>query len=238
MRFHIKICGITQLGDRALIASHGADYGGVLVEIDSPRGLPLAIARDLFDDPPLPMVAVTLDQPVERLVQFERELKPAALQLHGSEPAAIVRRLRKAVSCEIWKVLHLPAAECGGQVDVNETLNRIRQYKQAGVDRFLLDATVIREGTRQMGGTGRTVDWAAARKIRERADCSLFLAGGIHPGNAAEAARQVIPDGLDLSSGVESVPGIKDPEKVLQLIARVREAESAGLGDLTSNLFC
>ncbi|MFB3787799.1 MAG: phosphoribosylanthranilate isomerase [bacterium] len=238
MHFCVKICGITNRGDLALIARQGADYGGVLVEIDSPRGLPLAIAWELFDHPPLPVAAVTLDQPVERLVLIARELKPAALQLHGSEPPKSVARLRSQVSCEIWKVMHLPAAQSGEPVDVNDTVDRIGQYNKAGVDRILLDAAMVRDGKRRLGGTGTTVDWAAARKIRERIGCPLILAGGIHPDNAAAALRAVLPDGLDLSSGVEAAPGIKDPEKVLQLIARVREAETAAWRDLTNNLFC
>ena len=238
MHCRIKICGITTRGDRALIALHGADYGGALVEIGSPRGLTLAGAREIFDQPPLPMVAVTLDQSVERLIQYARELQPAALQLHGSETPETVARLRNEVSCEIWKVIHLPAAESGGAVEVRGIVNRIAQYKQAGVDRFLLDATVVRGGKRHLGGTGKTVDWPTARAIRERIGCPLILAGGIHPDNAAEAVRAVQPDGIDLSWGVESAPGIKDPEKVLRLIARVRAEGAAEGKDLRNNPVC
>lgn len=225
MTCKIKICGITNEVDLELIARSGADYGGVLVEIDSPRGLIFENALGLFINPPLPLVAVTLDRPVEILSQWAVDLLPAALQLHGNESPETVESLKRIVNCEIWKVIHLPAEENSDTVDVDRIIGMMREFLEAGVDRFLVDATIVREGKRHLGGTGKTVDWSLARTIRDRCPRPFIVAGGIHPGNVAEAVRIVHPDGIDLSSGVEREKGKKDTRKVLELIARVRAWE-------------
>ncbi|MBN2326268.1 MAG: phosphoribosylanthranilate isomerase [Candidatus Omnitrophica bacterium] len=225
MHCQIKICGITNQDDLELIAKCGADFGGVLVEIDSPRGLILEKARDLFSHPPLPAAAVTVDRSPEELAKWAAELHPFALQLHGHESPDLAAELKPKVECEIWKVIHLPAAEENEPVDVNAVVQSMNEFAQAGVDRFIVDATIQRGGKRHLGGTGKTVDWRVARALRDRSPKPFMAAGGIHPGNAVEAAAAVRPDGIDLSSGVELTKGKKDPDRVLQLIARVRAWE-------------
>lgn len=221
----IKICGITNAEDQEWIARCGADYGGVLVEIDSPRGLILERAWNLFTDPPLPMVAVTLDRNAEQLIEWMAGLRPAALQLHGYESPEQVACLKKKVDCEIWKVIHLPAAEEGASIDVDAINLQMQDYANAGADRFLVDAAITRQGIKQLGGTGKTVDWQIARTIRQHSPKPFIVAGGIHPGNVAEAITIVRPDGIDLSSGVEFSKGKKDPDKVMDVIARARACE-------------
>lgn len=223
----IKICGITNAEDLELIARYGADFGGVLVEIDSPRALILERAWNLFAEPPLPLVAVTLDRSADRLIEWAAGLRPAALQLHGNEPPHVIERLKEKVDCEVWKVIHLPAADGDEEVDENAVIEQMKEYAQAGTDRLLVDATVMREGKKRLGGTGKTVDWQLARRLRRQSPRPFIVAGGIHPGNAVEAVTIVRPDGIDLSSGVELSRGKKDPEKVIDLIARVRALHDA-----------
>jgi phosphoribosylanthranilate isomerase len=225
MKYKIKICGITNRDDLELIARCGADYGGGLIEIESPRGLTLETAQDLFCDPPLPMVALVLDHSLEKMLRFAEMLHPAVMQLHGYESAETVAALKAQVDCEIWKVIHLPAADNDEPVDVDGALEEIERYTQAGADCFLVDATVTRQGKKHLGGTGKTVDWQAAKTIKERIDKPFIVAGGITPGNVTQAVRVVQPYAVDLSSGVELTKGKKDPDKVLDLITKVRACE-------------
>ena len=152
----------------------------------------------------------------------------AALQLHGYESPDVVADVKKNVNCEIWKVLHLPAAQEGGSVDVDAVIAEMNDYVESGADRFLVDATIKSEGKTILGGTGKTVDWKIAREICLRSPKPFIVAGGIHPDNAADAVTVVKPYGIDLSSGVEQSKGKKDPDKVLQLITRVRACETGG----------
>lgn len=225
MNCKIKICGITNLHDLDTIARCGADYGGVLVEIDSPRGVKLSQAWDLCSDPPLPMVVVTLDQPLNKLLDWAAGLCPVAMQLHGRESPDVVSELKSHLTCEIWKVIHLPPSGEENRIPVDAVLSVMDEYVEAGADRFLLDTAEIRLGKEHLGGTGKTVDWHSARAIRERSVRPLIIAGGIHPGNVVEAITFVRPDGIDLSSGVELAKGKKDPDKVLELITKARSCE-------------
>ncbi|MGC9326337.1 MAG: phosphoribosylanthranilate isomerase [Candidatus Hinthialibacter sp.] len=227
MHCQIKICGITNPQDFELIAKCGADFGGVLVEIDSPRGLSLQQARDLLSHAPLPAAAVVVDRAADELEAWAAQLHPFALQLHGRESPALAAELKPKVACEIWKVIHLPAAEENEPVDVDAVVQSMIEFARAGVDRFIVDATIQRGGKQHLGGTGKTVDWRVARAVRDRSPKPFIAAGGIHPGNAVEAAAAVRPDGIDLSSGVELTQGKKDPDRVLQLITRIRAWEQS-----------
>jgi phosphoribosylanthranilate isomerase len=233
----IKICGISNQSDLELIAKSGADFSGLLIEIESIRAHKVEEAISLCTNPPLPIVAVTLDRTLEQLLAIESALQPFAIQLHGSESVSTVEALKKSVNCELWKVVHLPAAETNQQVQLEPVLQTINQFIQAGIDKILIDATVIRNGERMLGGTGKTVDWQAAKTIRESIDIPFIVAGGINPSNVQDAVQIVKPYAVDLSSGVESVKGKKDPDKVLNLIAKVKACNEQIRGFM-SNRVC
>ncbi len=226
MSYQIKICGLTNREDIEFIARAGADFGGLLINIDSARALRLEQALPLCQQAPLPLVAVTLDRNEKENAHIANTLHPTALQLHGHEPPRLIQSLKQHISCEIWKVIHLPAHPEEKPTGINALLQQMEEYAKAGTDRFILDAMVMDKGQRKLGGTGKKVDWKLAREIREQSPRPLFLAGGIQPGNAVQALREVQPFGIDLSSGVESTKGKKDPHKVLQLLASVREFQS------------
>ncbi len=226
MACKIKICGLTNRDDMDLVANSGADYGGVLVEIDSVRALSLEDAKTLCLDPPLPIVIVTLDRDESKNRQITEAIDPTALQLHGAESPELVKALKQQIPCEIWKVIHLPSGESGEGVDTEALLARMNEYTEAGADRILVDATIMKQGKRHLGGTGKTVDWETARILCERSNVPFIVAGGLHPGNVAEAVTRVHPYAVDLSSGVEAEKGKKSPQKVIELIDRVRKVES------------
>ncbi|MBI1390214.1 MAG: phosphoribosylanthranilate isomerase [bacterium] len=223
MNCKIKICGLTNRDDMELVAAEGADYGGILIDIDSPRGVRFVDAMGLCEGAPLPVAAVTLNKSAEDNLRVGETLQPAALQLHGDESAETTAFLKERLSCEIWKVIHLPAHDSGETSNIELTRMEIEQFAGAGVDRIVLDAAVIQNGAVKLGGTGKTIDWWAARVLREATRLPLILAGGLNERNAADAVIAVEPYGIDLSSGVEREKGKKDPEKVKALIARVRE---------------
>ena len=220
----IKICGITRREDVLLAAEAGADYFGMVVEIDrSPRKVGRRAAAELNRDAPLPGVALLQDRSADEVLAVAEIVHPAAMQLQGSESPETVAQVRSKLSCEIWKALHVPVT--GGEpVDVEALLDEARQLIDAGVDKFLIDTVDVSDGFARMGGTGKTGDWAASARLVELIGAPVFLAGGIRPGNVADAIRQVRPFGVDLASGVESAPGIKDPALVRELIANARSA--------------
>jgi phosphoribosylanthranilate isomerase len=225
----IKICGITRREDMRLAAREGADYFGTVVEIDrSPRRLDRAAAAAIHRDAPIPGAALVQDRSADDILAIAALVQPFAMQLQGRETPELVRLIRPKLCCEIWKALHVPVK--GGQAaDPDALLREARAFLDAGVDKFLVDTIDVSGGFARMGGTGKVGDWAAAAKVVEQLDALVFLAGGINPDNAASAIRQVHPFGIDLASGVESAPGIKDPAKVRRLIANARGEEGLRL---------
>lgn len=224
MRCHIKICGICNAEDLKLVATSGANYAGVLVDIPTGRGVPFEQAKRLFASPRVPMVAVLMDPPMDRVQAVCKELSPSAIQLHGEEPADLVGRIVHSVTCEVWKVVHAPAVESGQELSVRELIEQANLYIDAGVTRIIMDATVRTGNETMRGGTGKRVDWNLARQVRDSIRVPMILAGGIRPDNVIQAIRTVDPYAIDCSSGVEAHRCKKDPVLVETLIARARVA--------------
>ena len=225
MTIKIKLCGITSRNDLELIAQEGADYGGVICGIpQSPRNLSLEDARSICLNPPLPLINLTFHQSLEENLLVINTLQPSALQLQGEESPESVAALKQRVSCEIWKVLHLPPKEEEQKNDLEGILARAREFIDAGTDRFMIDASAILGGKRRFGGTGKTVDWDAAHILCLKIPAPVFLAGGLKPENVADAIRIVQPFGIDLCSGTELEKGIKNPGLVRQLIRNARSS--------------
>ncbi len=225
----VKICGITSLADRDLVAREGADFFGVVVGIPySPRSLDVGAAAPLFQDPPTPGAVLFLDRSEDDIVRAASILKPFAVQLQGLEPPELVASLKQKFPSAIWKALHLPAQESEGKSDsepelLDKLLKIAQEHIDAGVDLFIVDTVSIEPGLVRRGGTGKVSNWALAAKLVADLSRSVLLAGGIRPRNVAEAIRQVRPFGVDLASGVESSPGKKDPKLVRQLMQAVRQ---------------
>jgi phosphoribosylanthranilate isomerase len=216
--------------DAVMAARAGADYFGVVIEVDfSPRSLTIEEAAELFSSPPIPAVALVFHMGEERLRCLIRTLKPHAVQFLSQEAPELIKKLKHEYpGVEIWQSLHLPQA--GGNVDLAGIKRSISEYLAAGVDLLLYDTVATVNGRQKYGGTGLCSDWGAVRNIMKeiKAGVPVLLAGGINPGNAAAALAEVEPDGLDLCSGVESVPGKKDNSKVIALMDAVRGIERKG----------
>ena len=199
MAVEIKFCGLTRPDDAAAAVSLGASYTGVIFA-ESPRRLAPAAARAVLE--PARGAARTVGvfgaEPADRIAAVAVEAGLDVVQLHGDPSAASVRDVRRLFAGEIWAVARVAGAE------VPAGLSALMEV----ADALVLDAKV----TGQLGGTGRTFDWDAmsAALDRRQGRARLVLAGGLTPDNVAEAIRVVGPDVVDVSSGVESAPGIKN----------------------------
>jgi len=226
MSCSIKICGITAIEDAFMVSEAGADYLGVLVNVPrSPRSLKVEKASEIFSFANIPVILLTFDLPSDQVISLVRTLSPFGVQLAGNETEKEVGKLRKTLTCEIWKSLHIPAAKVE-DARVHEIVGRINVFIEAGVDRIVLDSAVIKGAKMQKGGTGQSFNWSLAREINAQLKTFLFLAGGIKPDNVKDALLQVKPDGIDLSSGVEKSIGKKDPHLVKSLITTVKNVEA------------
>lgn len=205
MAIYIKICGITRPGDAAAAARLGADAVGLMFAPGSPRRLAVARAREVLAAvPPLvSAVGVFMDNEPREIEAILREVPVDLLQFHGSETPAHCRR---------WGRRYLKAVPMAGNTDPAAFMEG---YPDAAG--FLLDAFAAGEP----GGRGKRFDWM---RVPGETGRPIVLAGGLDPGNAAEAVRAVRPHGLDVSSGVESGPGIKDPALMESFIHEARRA--------------
>jgi len=212
----VKICGITQPEQGRHIAELGADAIGVIGVRRSPRYVAPETIREIAAALPAGtvLVGVFADADLDTIAATARTGNLSAIQLHGSETPEFCQRLRDRLSdLELVKAIRVRAPE---------SLAAALTYA-AVADSLLLDAY----HPQQLGGTGRTLDWTALRDWRS--PLPWFLAGGLTPENVAEAIA-LRPDGLDLSSGVECAPGVKDLARVAELMSVVRsESPSAAL---------
>lgn len=221
----VKLCGTTSRADALMAAEAGADWFGVVVETNfSPRSLTIEQARELFTDPPLPAVALVFEMSEPRLEFLIQTLSPTAVQFLHQEQPDVQRRLKaKFPQIALWQSIHLPPA--GEAVELAPVKEAIDAYLAAGIDVLLFDTAATVGGKKKFGGTGITADWGIIRQVLDtiRGRVPVLLAGGINPDNAAAGLEAVLPDGLDLCSGVEASPGRRDPDKVRALMAAVHQ---------------
>ena len=201
----VKICGLTAAEDAAAAVEAGADALGFVFVPGTPRCIsPERAAAIIAALPPLvSAVGVFVDQPLDEVAAITTACRLQAVQLHGNEPPAYCRRL----SVPVIKAIRVRGPE---------SLAALEGYPAQA---FLLDAFV--EG--QPGGTGATFPWALAREATRHG--RIILSGGLRPETVAEAVRTIRPFGVDVSSGVERRPGLKDHEKVREFIVAVRRAD-------------
>lgn len=217
--FKIKICGITTPEDGLLVADAGADAVGLNFYEPSPRYVSVERAMEIAEVLPETIVKVGLfvNSPVEQIVQTVERVPIDAVQLHGDEPPEFLGELRAEGVVRLIRAFRLGPDGLPPVLDYLEMCRRL----EASPDMVILDA--YRSG--EYGGTGETSDWdAAARFSRFEDRPCLLLAGGLIPENVAQAIREVKPEGVDTASGVETLPGRKDPELVRQFVSRAKAA--------------
>ena len=196
----VKICGITRLEDAEAAVAAGAEAIGFVFWPKSPRFIdPHRARRIALALPPLvTVVGVFVNQPVDYVNGVASLVRLGAVQLHGDESPEFAA----AVSIPVIKAVSVDNVDTGAWT-ARTTL--------------LLDV----HDPAARGGTGRTIDWAAAADVA--AQRRVLLAGGLTPDNVADAVARVRPFGIDVSSGVERAPGIKDPQRLRALFEAVHD---------------
>lgn len=216
--FRVKICGITQPSDAALACRAGADAVGLNFYAQSPRRVDLETARKIAQhvSPGVLKVGVFVNAPAETIAALANETPLDAIQLHGDEPPELL--------LELPPLPVLKAYRCGalGLGPLVAFLARCRELGRTP-DALLIDAAA----PGQYGGSGQTVDWKSLGDSKaELGELPVILAGGLKPENVAEAIRLARPAGVDVASGVECSPGVKDVGRV-NLFARAARAAFA-----------
>jgi phosphoribosylanthranilate isomerase len=206
MTVKVKICGITSAEDALAAVDAGADALGFMFYAPSPRCVTGEVAaRIIHQLPPfVAKVGVFVNPTAEEVRQAMADCGLDTLQFHGEEPPEF---------CRQFGLKALKAFRVQGP----DTLKALPHYSDLT---WLLDSFVA--GTR--GGTGNSFNWDLAAQV-VRMGGRVILAGGLTPENAAEAVRKVRPYALDVSSGVESMPGRKEAAKVRAFIAAARGAK-------------
>ena len=199
----IKICGMTNIDDATNAAECGADALGFIFYRKSPRYITPEVAREIIRNlsHSVCKVGVFVDHDVDKIKEIVEFCGLDLIQLHGSESPQYCRQFPESSLIKA----------------IAEQTPHLFEYP---VGAILLDAY----HPKLYGGTGKKSDWDLAVKIKE--NHALVLSGGLRLENIREALKTVLPDAVDINSGVELSPGRKDPEKVKKIIEIVKQTES------------
>ncbi len=204
----IKCCGMTRVDDALLAARLGAEAIGMVFTARSKRTVTLAQARQIVGALPpfVSTVALFMDDEAALVRQVVEELQPGFLQFHGDEDDAW---------CAQFGRPFLKAIAMG---EGASALSRLRDHPRAAG--LLLDG----HGAGEAGGSGKAFDWSL---LPSNLAQPVILAGGLNPHNVSQAMRTVRPWAVDVASGIESEPGVKDPHKLAAFVRAVRAADAA-----------
>jgi phosphoribosylanthranilate isomerase len=222
----IKLCGLSTPDTMAAALDHGADMVGLVFHPRSPRFVSEDVAARLAAQARgrASVVALVVDADDARLDSIAAAIKPDWWQLHGKESVERCRMIRARFGVPVIKAIGWSS---GDGPEYDEAL----AFEHA-VDRLLLDAKPPKDAA-YPGGHGRPFDWATLKLLAPSGSnlggVEFMLSGGLHPGNVAEAIGTVrglgcALVGVDVSSGVESAPGLKDVRKISDFIAAARAA--------------
>lgn len=197
-----KVCGLTSIKDAQAAYDAGAVFGGLIFVTQSQRYVSPEQAAAIVRSVPLDFVGVFQNESIDKITRIVREVGLYAIQLHGNEDQQFISELRKHVptSVQIWQAYGVQSV--------------LPEKYATDVDRHIFD----RQMRAQSGGTGQTFDWSLLTHI----DVSdVMIAGGLSPDNITQATS-IHALGLDLNSGVESYPGLKDPVKLKLAFEQIR----------------
>lgn len=206
----VKICGVTRPEDAAMVAAAGVDFVGLNFWPSSKRYLPVerapAVAEAARRGGALELVGVFVNARIDDIAAVARDLALDAIQLHGDETPQDIAAVAQTTGCAVWK-----AVAVGRPSDLDR------------LDAWPVHAILLDTPTAGRGGSGKVFDWRLARDARRAYPTRRFvLAGGLAPDNVRAAIDAVSPWAVDVASGIESAPGIKDPAKLAAFIAAVR----------------
>ena len=214
MTIEAKICGITTREALDAAIAGGADYVGLVFCAKSPRHLEIDEASELARHARgrVKIVALTVDADDATLAQIIDEVSPDYLQLHGTESSERVAAIKQRFGRPVIKAIAVATS-----------------YDAAGAQQYAGSADVILfdakapPGAARLGGHGRTFDWNVLNRVAGR--MPFMLSGGLGPANVAEAIALTRATAVDVSSGVESAPGVKDIELIRRFLQAVKTAK-------------
>ena len=202
----VKVCGMTRLEDTLLAIEGGADAVGFIFYKKSPRYVSAKTVKAIIGALPpfIETVGVFVNETADRINRIADSCKLSAVQLHGNESSVFCKKISRKV---------IKAVRVKGK----DSFDGLSSYK---VSAFLLDAY----SDQQQGGTGETFDWRLVSEGKKYGP--VILAGGLDPSNVEHAIRKVKPYGVDVCSGVEMTPGIKDPSRMKKFIKAAKGGKS------------
>jgi phosphoribosylanthranilate isomerase len=208
-RTRIKFCGLTRPGDVRMAGELGVDAIGFVFTDKSPRRIAAEEARAMRQAlaPLVDAVALFMDNPADEVRDVIRHVRPSLLQFHGNEDDAF---------CRAFGVPYLKSIAMGSEIVGQHPASLQVRYPTASG--FLFDSN----GVGEAGGTGQAFDWS---RIPAGIQKPFVLAGGLTPENVFDAICATLPWGVDVSSGIESAPGIKDGDKMRHFVEEVRRAD-------------
>ncbi len=219
----VKICGLSTRETLDVALDAGADMVGFVSFPRSPRHVELAAMADLarLARGRAEVVVLTVDADDDLLTRLVAAVKPDWLQLHGAETPERVATIRETFGLRVMKAL---------PIAVRGDLGAVSPYLEVA-DRLLFDAKPPKDATRP-GGLGTPFDW----HLLEGLDPAVpfMLSGGLDPDNVAEALHITRAQGVDVSSGVERAPGVKDPDRIRAFIRAARAAAQAPIPQVVS----
>lgn len=204
----VKFCGMTRPQDAALAAEIGASYVGI-VFADGPRRLSPTQARAVLDAAggTVKRAGVFATNAPDEIARAAEAARLDVVQLHADPTVADVRTVQTKFQGEVWAAIRIAGVHIPPEAEL--------LFDAA--DAIVLDA----RSEKRLGGTGQALPWdeLAVDLARDRGSSAVVLAGGLKPDNVARAIRTLAPDVVDVSSGVESAPGIKDPRLMREFYA-------------------
>ena len=219
-RTRIKICGVGHVDDALAAAKAGADAIGLVFHPAAPRNVTQPRAMEILSALPpfVTPVGLFVDLPPEKIREIARPLGLRHIQLHGDEPPEMLAELRDFT---ILKAVRVHPQSFGGELE---------SWRKA-IAKFRLNHLqgIVLETRGAEGGSGKANDWETVRRHRQRGDLvglpPLIAAGGLTPESVGAVVRDLHPWAVDVSSGVESAPGRKSPQKIEAFIQSVRDVE-------------
>jgi phosphoribosylanthranilate isomerase len=210
----IKICGITTPEDALAARELGADYLGMILSQGFARSILPDEAVDIGLVAEAPLVAVLVDESLDEAERIAGLSGASVIQLHGEEDGDYAEELRRRGKWAIWKAV---------RVRDPEAVTKAVKALGASVDGLLLDGW----HPDRPGGSGVSFSWDDVRLVRDRLphDLKVIAAGGLTPGNVADAVQALRPDIVDVSSGVELHVRRKDPELIRAFVRNARRGE-------------
>lgn len=208
----VKICGLTNQAAIQQVEKAGASYAGFIFYPKSARYIAPDTAKTIATNKKIQYVGVFVNENPQSVIETAKTLDLSVIQLHGYESAGDIETIKKALpNIQLWKAVHVSEKLSIGQ---NPSI-----YQNPCIDKYLLDTY----STKEFGGTGENFNWQQIEKLSSYGlfKNSLILAGGIHIDNLKEA-ESVGCYALDISSGVEDSPGIKNNQKINQLFNQLR----------------